>query len=406
MPDKFLLLELDQVNAAILLFLTLGSENANKPLIADKFFETFGPGNVIGHTDRPFERFHDYERLLKVLREADDQKYKTIHKGTPFYFLAWTAFDMGIHEKALFYMDAAISEDIRKNPDGWLNESASQFLLLKEPESQPARRVATDFRSRVEAQVNRFNGIAGFPNLSIQDFLERFVEPVVKDINTREKRSVVTAFYSFILEYDELSNQLQLRSAAGGSIEPFVTHLFKGGLIFESLLKHFYKDNTDPSNIIEFKQLGQIFRNSGDFRAHFPDGYVRSGAPNGGYSTKADDLKVDIIDKSSADDLITAFETTAKLRNTTGHKLTWADYFPGNYDRLFEQEVNAILFVIEKNLVPIAGSAAVTPPATPTLAGPAAGCGSVVVDGTNTTSGTLTTTHTRLPYGTETTRSG
>jgi hypothetical protein len=53
------------------------------------------------------------------LREADAVKYRQIHKGIPFYFMSWLAFDLRNYEKALFYIDAGISEDVRKNPKGW-----------------------------------------------------------------------------------------------------------------------------------------------------------------------------------------------------------------------------------------------------------------------------------------------
>ncbi len=413
MPDEFLMLERQLVDIAILSFLTLSPENANNPTVADKLFEAFGPGNIRSIVDRPFERFHDYELLLKKFQEADGDKYKALHKGTPFYFLAWTAFDMGNHEKALFYMDAAISEDIRKNPDGWLNESAPRFLLLEGPGSQPADRIARDFKARVETQLERFNGISGFPALSTEDFLERFAKTLVQDTETMENRSIVTAFYSFILEFDDLSDQLALRSKTGGSIEPFVTHLFKGGLIFESLLKHFYKDKRDPANEKEYKQIGQSFKTSGEFRGHFPEGYSRGGdLATQGYNTTASDLKDDIIDKISTNDTTTAFETTAKLRNTTGHKLTWDDHFSDHYGVLFEQEVNAILLIAQKNLTltsgaTVGGPVTTSPPPTTDLI-PADGPAVVgLVGTTTTTSGTLTSTTTSpRPVDPETTRSG
>ena len=49
----------------------------------------------------------------------------------------------------------------------------------------------------------------------------------------------------------------------------------------------------------------------------------------------------------------TAFSTTGKLRNTTGHNLVWDDIFdtPKNYVTFFEQEMNAILHVISQKLI-------------------------------------------------------
>jgi hypothetical protein len=70
----------------------------------DIFFSTFGPGNIINATNKPHERFNDYEELLRLLRQRNQQKYEQIHKGTPFFFLSWLAFDLRNFEKALYYL--------------------------------------------------------------------------------------------------------------------------------------------------------------------------------------------------------------------------------------------------------------------------------------------------------------
>jgi hypothetical protein len=113
-----------------------------------------------------------------------------------------------------------------------------------------------------------------------------------------------------------------------------VTHLFKGGWIFESIFKHFYptKDEGDPT-----EKLTDIFHTAkfeGDFIAKV--------------AARASTLQ-EVLSTIKGNDLRSAFETTAKLRNTTGHNLVWSDIFAENvYRELFEQEVNAILYVITK----------------------------------------------------------
>ena len=52
----------------------------------DNFFSIFGPGNLINATNKPHERFNDYEELLELLRQRNQQKYEQVHKGTPFFF--------------------------------------------------------------------------------------------------------------------------------------------------------------------------------------------------------------------------------------------------------------------------------------------------------------------------------
>lgn len=295
------------------------------------FFGAYCPGNVIDIVDRPYERFEDYEMLLKIIRKDDRKKYEKIHKGTPFYFLAWLAFDLKNYEKAVFYMDAAISEDRRKDPQGWLENPAGQFLTLNHQGNQAAINITKHLNNKISAELSRFNNISEQPSVSLDDFVNKFVKTLVSQ---KENQSIITAFYSFILEFEDRDTELLLRSTEGGSIEPVLTYLFKGGLIFESLLKYLYPGNNQ-------RTLSQIF-NTKKFRSDFLP-KVR---------TRATTLQA-IINEIGSNDLQTAFNTISKLRNTTGHNLIRDDVFNNadNFKKLYEQQVNAILYLIQKKFL-------------------------------------------------------
>ena len=81
----------EKLSLARLLFI---QSEFKAPESGNRFFEAFSVGNTVNITDRPYERFSDYEELLHIIYKDDPQKYKKIHKGTPFYFLAWTAFNL------------------------------------------------------------------------------------------------------------------------------------------------------------------------------------------------------------------------------------------------------------------------------------------------------------------------
>ena len=49
-----------------------------EPEIGNSFFETFAPGNHTYFIDKPYERFSDYENLLKILHKDDPEKYYLI----------------------------------------------------------------------------------------------------------------------------------------------------------------------------------------------------------------------------------------------------------------------------------------------------------------------------------------
>jgi hypothetical protein len=373
----------------------------------DRFFETFGAGNNFCAADKPFERFQDYEELLILLQKRNKKKYDQIHKGTPFFFLSWLAFDLRNYEKALFYMDAAISEDVRKDAGNWQNTPASQFLKLSAevragqyllmqsqingasgiqqipsgtigatgplgseydsawlsgstgpidclqdhmnwagatgprmydqiPQpltsssgsiddariprsvSNVAWRVIDQIRALLSQHMIRFNSISSLSPLCIEDFVIMFVEKLMIHASSR---TIISAFYVFLMEAEERMTELRLKSSQGSTLGPIIAHLFSGGLIFESLLKLLYPNDDGGQSI---KVLGNIYQTHA-FKADF----------GGSIHTTSSSLQ-DILDSAIDNSFITAFSTISKLRNTTGHNLIWDNVFESasNYEVL------------------------------------------------------------------------
>lgn len=327
MPKRFFILTGAKVQSALHEFRT------TQDVDGDKFFGEYGPGTNYLSSNRPFERFSDYQTLLEQLQAIDKEKLARTHKGTPFYFLFWAAYDCRFYEKALFYLDAAISEDILVDPTGWDRRQAANYLWLKNTGETAAGRVVDHTKTLLQAQVDRFNRISGANPVTLVDFVEKFVKKLVKNttggrVESRAERVIATAFYTYLAESEERYNELKLRSRGGGSMELPLKHLFKGGLIFESLLKDCYP--THGKGL-----LGQIINDPG-FQRDFP----------GKFDTSATSLS-DILGLTSSDTRLTAFEVTSKLRNTTGHNLVWDDVFanPEDFRRLVKQQVNAILYI-------------------------------------------------------------
>jgi hypothetical protein len=314
------------------------------PKDGDDFFETFAPGNSGDCPDRPYERFSDYEELLLLLMETDAKKYRQMHKGTPFGFLSWLAFDMRNYEKAMFYMDAAIAEDVRKHkntsdPMRWFHNPGPTFLMLDVGGHHGwFARTEDDVKQLLRQQFNRFNKVSGKPALTL-DSWRRFTKNFLVDPDATQ-RSIVSALYVFLLEFRDHEQELLLREGStAGSNQPFTVHLLAGGLIFESLLKHCYP-----------KPAGKKYYTLGDI-LKMP-AFINDFGNKCSVAISADTLG-DIHAASKDPSIETAFATTGKLRNTTGHNLVWDDIFdtPKNYVDLFEQEMNAILHLISQKLI-------------------------------------------------------
>ncbi len=307
--------------------LAFRERDLSRPGDANRCFHEYGVGNTIETPVSPFERFNYYRNLLARLRSADPVKFAAIHKGTPLYFLSWLAFDLHQFEGALHFLDAAIEEDKRSAPDSWFNNPGPQFLMLNAP-VQAARRTVEMLALRVDQEFSRFENQYGVA-FRREDFLHRFAEPMLRAGNA----GMIAAFYAFLLEFDDRALEVQLRSSpVVGSYQPLFLHLFKGGLLFETLLKESFP------HLAEL-QLGQILQHA-DFeqRVGFNPGSIRI--------VPMPQLCADAAAITPA----SAFQTTGHLRNTMGHNLILDPLpnLPNDYVTLGTQEVNAFLYAIEK----------------------------------------------------------
>ena len=320
-----------------------GQLNDNDRSAQDSFFSNprHFPGNVATQTHAPYERFYFYETRLKLLKEQYPDKYKVVHKGTPFYHLSWAAFDYGDYERAFFYMDAAISEDIINTslagsaPEDWHTSPSAQLIFLDMKNRRASGyRITAKAYGQLSSEIELFNNAFGV-SLSVEDLVNRFIK---KGINDPAHRSIVTSFHSFVLEFEDRITLLKLRSSGGGSIEPFQVHLLKGCLLFESILKEAYPSQKDnPLAAILNAVAGDLcyrcalISESAKLRNSLKD-IVEQMVPflNG---------------KSVYDRAITL---TYALRNTTAHSLLNADVFEQHYADLYRAVLSAMLYVINK----------------------------------------------------------
>ncbi len=301
----------------------------------DRLFEKYGARNTVSFVDRPFERSKAYEMLLHILNTYDENIYKRIHKGTPYYFIGWTAFQNWNFERAFFYLDAAVSEDLRRLKKlNMLNKttSALDFFLLKD--DSPATGLIsfhTALRGTVSDIIEKFNKISR-QQLTLDYFIEKFVRKTI--YSDKKHRSLLTSLYCFFIESDVSGKYIRLRSSEGGSIEPMLNNLFKGARILESILQLSGGNrNTLEQKIISLPQLQVNKKNL-----------------KGNKSLKSALLTYESMKSNLQSFQDCAFATSYIIRNTTGHSLLWDDAFQKekSYITLSQQLINSILWSICK----------------------------------------------------------
>jgi len=262
--------------------------------------------------------------LMQHCQRLAPEAYRRIHKGTPYYWLGMAAFLVYDYQTATFFFDAGASEDLRLGADPITNSTPGlRFIQIESDQpDQAARQLVQATQSRIELAISDYNGRAGRPNsvpkLQLAEIREVFLRPAVSAGGER-LRTLATAFISFFLEWDHRSLLTRLR-VGEGTTEPFFLHLFKGCLLFESLLKANPRKPI-PSNTQLVQVLQNVHRELGiendirTMRITFPSILLSLPAAN--------------------ESLPTAIEFTTRLRNTLGHDLGWnASLDTHTYNRL------------------------------------------------------------------------
>jgi hypothetical protein len=273
-----------------------------------EFFQQFGFGFLVQRR-QPLFAYNEILRVLQECRAADHEAYKEIHKGGPFYWLGMAAFMFRDFETSVYFVDAAVAEDLRSNAAA-IDTPAMLFITLRGDHPHQAARefvaMSEDvIGSIIQTYLNYQGRDASLADLTLEDLRRSFLYAATQPAN-RRLRSVATALLSFFLETSKRKVQLD-NVLNPGSYEPFILHLFKGGLLVESLIK------LNPKNPPTDKTLGRVLN------------HVASdlGIPTG-LAITANELQ-DVVDQSDTATwtIENAFQIAGRIRNTTGHSLGW-----------------------------------------------------------------------------------
>lgn len=270
--------------------------------------------------------------LLRRLNDLCPEIYADISKGTPFYFMGICSFFLKDYETAIFYIDAAVSEDM-KAQNGIVGASyppAIKFIFLDES-GHLAGSLIPPIREKIQESIASYNNTRSNSRdgISIDNIVEWFLKPLVLDDDNNNYRSLPTAFLSFFLEWDDKIRVMRLITTRGTS-EPFFLHLLKGSLLFESILKANKVEEIKGKQNKTGVMLPPTLRDALHCLCKLLeiDNDIKISAH--GFSEILTSLK------GSDRTVQNAITHTGKVRNTLGHNLGWA------VDGLCEQTYNRL----------------------------------------------------------------
>jgi hypothetical protein len=120
------------------------------------------------------------------------------------------------------------------------------------------------------------------------------------------KRTLITAFISFIAEWKYRAQLIDL--IEHGSREPFFLHIFRGCLLFESIVKENPLRPVPPGTATLGNALQLMFS-----ELRIPASLV----------IKSSDFDAEVRNLTPAMPTTAAIQMTGKIRNTLGHNLAW-----------------------------------------------------------------------------------
>jgi hypothetical protein len=265
------------------------------------------------------------EAGLNLLNAAqlDPTTYAT-PKGTPFYAMGIAAFASHDYQTATFFFDAAVSEDVKHYP-GDNDKPAILFMRLdKSKQGEAAQQVVDIVVDRLTAALNNYTGRRDSKPLTLPELRKHFLNHLERP----HLRTLTTTFVSFFAEWDYRLKMIDLPGAEV-SREPFFTHLFRGCLLFESLLKAKAPTPIDPPELEWFltRLLRKLF--SWDKKVSHPtlgrllNVVHRKALGIRRVKTSSSNFEEILRQLKSNEPLKAAIQCTARTRNTLGHDLAW-----------------------------------------------------------------------------------
>jgi hypothetical protein len=243
--------------------------------------------------------------LLGNYRTQSPGTYSNQHKGSPFYVMGYAAFASHDYATAGLLFDAAAAEDISRYGAA-ADKPALNFIRLEDRGQEVlASQIIRDITAALNVLIDDYNLRNGKRSITFDELRTHFIIPLLNSPDVY-KRALITAFISFIAEWKYRQRLLDMIDH--GSREPFFLHMYRGCLLFESIVKEKLTTPLRAGKNTLGPALQQMQGQMGI---------------TGNIITRCDDFDAEIQNLTANMDIKSTVEMTGKIRNTLGHNLAW-----------------------------------------------------------------------------------
>lgn len=297
-----------------------------------EFLDVHAPYRPLIDTGNHTQAIETALTMLEAIQLGSPAAYDAEHKGTPFYIMGYAAFACHDYLSASLYFDAAVDSDMKYHVNK-LDTAAMRFIQLLQTQSEPllAQHIIDEIINTFSVLISDYNSRPLAHNITMDDIRDKFIVKIIQN-SQPEQRILITALISFVAEWPYRQRQMKLCSF--GSREPFFMHLFRGCVLFESLLK---VANGTPSSVTT---LGKA---------------ITHHASNLGIATTNIDIRESDFDQILSSisvnmNIEQSIQACGRTRNTIGHNLTWSATHLNSttYDLLIKNIASACLHAISR----------------------------------------------------------
>lgn len=214
-------------------FKTRYLEAANNVESATGFWNTYNNDPIGLLRNRQFLRLRDrLFGLLRACKSIDAETFTKIHKGHPYYFIGIASYLLDDYQTAIYFFDAAVTEDINAGADPIDNPTPStRFLMLEGEANYQAAKELTKFaQTKVERALEHYHSKItknpGISNLTLDELRKDFICYALTAKDKPGLRTLVTSFITYCIEWDFRNEHFEYEVGTGTS-EPFFLHLSK-----------------------------------------------------------------------------------------------------------------------------------------------------------------------------------
>lgn len=282
-------------------------------------------------------------KLLQTCKKTDTEAYDKIHKGHPYFFIGITSYRLGDHQTAISFFDAALAEDLTIQDDK--ERPSHLFFLLKGDDPKNAARLDTQYvETKVKRAIDHYSEVVknkqDVSRFDIEVLRDVFIKHILKNKDDIGLRTLLTAFITFVVEWDFRNEHYDL-GVKNGTAEPLFMHLFRGCVLFESLLNR--NPFPKPKHDDQKKEMGKLvnYYKSEMLLSNLPADFT---SKNTGINSLEDLLpELTNHDKEIEDSVL----VTYWLRNVLGHSLAWnVNIDQSSYQKLYLLVITACLHAI------------------------------------------------------------